>query len=309
MADTDEVTIVLAGRAGAGKSTLCNLLLNLEEKIPLKATPDTLTPKSHETTKHGVKITIIDTPGFVNKDLKDPQKKFDVLLFCISVDPASKFADSNPDIMQKLHEMYGKDVWKHCVVVFTFSNRALERSKKGHSEEESIVSYTRYLDQFTKYFEKELMKLNISNVKAESCDSSHSPSETYIAAIPAGHNPDDQVLPGIRLHEDSEGWIDEIFFEMVRKSKCNEKLVRYRYEKEVAKKVIINIMAGTVAAGTLAGGTMAGAGAGVTVGILGGPIGLIALPIIGGSAGLLTSIPAAATNNKKVKKMLVDNFM
>ena len=307
MADTNEVTIVLAGRSGAGKSTLCNLLLSLEEEIPLKATPDTLTPKSHETTKHGVKITIIDTPGFVNKDLNDPQKKFSVLLFCISVDPALKFADSNPDIMQKLQLMYGKDVWKHCVVVFTFSNRALERSKKGHSEEESIVSYTRYLHEFTKCFEKEIfIKLGISGVTAKSCDSSHTPSETSIATIPAGHNKEDQVLPGVRLHKGSTGWIDEIFFEMVRKSKCNEKLVQYRYGKEITKKVLGNILAGTVAAGTLAGTTMTGAAAGAAVGALGGPIGLIVVPIIGGAAGFTLAIPTAISNAKKVKKAFKD---
>ena len=302
-----EVNIVLAGKSGAGKSTLWKLLLGLEEEIPLKATPDTLTPKPHKITKNGVNITIIDMPGFINEDLKHPQKKIDVLLFCISVDPASKFADSNPDIMRKLQVMYGKDIWKHCVIVFTFSNVARERLKIGHSEEESIVSYTKYLHEFTKCFEKELLiKLGISDVNAESCDSSHTPSETSIAAIPAGHNKEDQVLPGVRLHKDSTGWIDEIFFEMVRKSRCNEKLVQYRYGKEITKKVLGNILAGTVAVGTLAGTTMTGAAAGAAVGALGGPIGLIVVPIIGGAAGFTLAIPTAISNAKKVKKTFKD---
>ena len=294
--DAEDVKIVFAGKSGAGKTSLCKTLLGLEKDIPLTPRPDTEVAEPHETMKNGIKITIIDTPGFVNKEVKYAQNKFDVLVYCIPVDPSCKFKDANPDIMRRLQDIYGKDIWKHCVVAFTFSNVALERSKKkGHN---SIEQYKQYIEEYTKLFQEELRQLHVANITAKGPH--HQPDQNIITAIPAGDTPEDPVLLGV---EDLE-WVDEIFLAMIAKCKCNEKLAEYRYGKEFAKKVLINIGAGAVGAGTVASATIAGTAAGASLGVVGGPVGIVVVSILGGLAGLAIGSGASVAAMKKFRKSL-----
>lgn len=160
-ADANHVVIVLAGKSGAGKSTLFKTLLGEDMDVELSAKPMTTCAQRHSITKHGVTISIVDTPGFVNKKVKDAQRKLDLLVYCMSVSPGSRFHDDNPDIMRKLQEMYGKEIWKHCVIAFTFSNVALDRSKKGRTEDKGIEQYKQYIEEYTRAFKEELHVANV----------------------------------------------------------------------------------------------------------------------------------------------------
>ena len=115
-----EMTIILAGKSGAGKSTLMGSLLE-DLKICTRMSPKSVTEdfiKKHITTKHGVKISIIDTPGLNEQKklkrmlLKNLSKftegKADLLLYCMLVAPGARFDDANPMIMEYLQNAFGK---------------------------------------------------------------------------------------------------------------------------------------------------------------------------------------------------------
>ena len=59
-----------------------------------------------------------------DKDIsKSMNEHADLIVYCISVAPGSKFTKSH-NIMQALQNAYTKDIWKHCIFAFTFSNFA-----------------------------------------------------------------------------------------------------------------------------------------------------------------------------------------
>ena len=201
-----EVKIVLAGKSGAGKSTLLASLLGLpKDGIPLTANPDTKIANSQTIVRNNVKLTITDTPGYVDKRFKVMPNEFDVLVYCMPVSPGAKFHDYNPDIMEELQDIYGKDIWKHCVIALTFSNFVCMKP---------IEKYKTFLNEYMTNYNSKIKKMNVQDIEIKTLfehGTDQSPNSKIIVAIPAGDDPTDQVLPGIQLHETSKGWVDEIF--------------------------------------------------------------------------------------------------
>ena len=228
--DADAVNIVLAGKSGAGKSTLLRTILGLKVAISLSAKQGAAA-KHYTLNNNNVTINIIDTPCFVDTDVKGTSKQFDLLVYCVAVSPGSRFSDANPDVMRRLQKIYGREIWKHSVFVFTFSNAAWERSRKGHSEDTAIENYKQYIEEYVKVVKEELTKLQVKDLSIESIFSrvpDYPQNPNTIMAIPAGDKSEDQILPGVTLQQDSMGWVDEIYLEMMKKSKCSDKLSQYR---------------------------------------------------------------------------------
>lgn len=104
------VHIVLAGKSGAGKTTFLRNVFGFKER--LETSPDHITTRcfTYHTTKNNIAIKITDTVGLHGnrKELKELYKhtkgKADILVFCIPVDPSSKFDYANPDIMKSLQD-------------------------------------------------------------------------------------------------------------------------------------------------------------------------------------------------------------
>ena len=218
----DEVRIVLAGKSGAGKSTLiASLLRQSKEGIPLTSGSHTTTTNYYTFERNGVKVVIIDTPGFVDGNFESQPNKFDVLVYCMPISPNAKFHDFNPDVMRKLQDIYGKDIWKHCVIALTFSNLVCIKP---------IEQYKAYIEEYTTNFNSKLQRMHVQNIEVKTLfehGTDSPPDSKIIVAIPAGNDSTDQVLPGVQLHETSKGWVDEICFEMIKKCKCNDRLAQF----------------------------------------------------------------------------------
>ena len=318
-----EATIVLTGKSGAGKSTLFrNLLKEDFEKNSLfkLAGPgaDTLEPKAKSAERNGVKIHLVDTPGLlVGDEMVDKKERltntlevmkkklkildFDLLVYCISVHPASTFIEENEEIMKCLHDIHGKDIWKRCVVVFTFSNILMEGIKSRNDNEENVkAEFITKIEGIMDEFRVQLLKLqvDIKDVDPKTTFNwaaiskvERSP-ENIILGIPAGLHKEDSVLPGI---DNGKGWIDKIFIEMLNKCKQKENFAQHRYGKNVPKRI-------AAAVGIGAAGLSAGAGFGAVVGfsfgVVGGPFGML----VGGGVGVVVGVVAgtltALFNNK-----------
>ena len=108
--------------------------------------------------------------------------------------------------------------------------------------------YKAYIEEFTTQFNLKLKGMNVRDIKVETLFEHGIGNRTdskIIVAIPAGDDPTDQVLPGFQLHEDSKGWVDEIFLEMIQKCKCNESLAQFRFGKKLKNKILMMLKIAT----------------------------------------------------------------
>jgi GTPase Era involved in 16S rRNA processing len=129
-----EIHLVIAGRPGAGKSILLKKILGWKAELELCTTSSTKKCETKEDTRHGITVRVTDTVGLGDRkqERKKELKKLhqhtrghaDLLVYCLSVNPGSRFDFGNPAIMKSLQSAYGKEIWKHCVLVFTYSKLA-----------------------------------------------------------------------------------------------------------------------------------------------------------------------------------------
>ena len=287
----EDIFVVLAGKSGAGKSTLSNNLLK-QDNAEIELSPNPITKEVKSEKREDSNFNVVDTPGGIPKR-KHIQKTFDLLVYCIPVAPGSKFRDANPAIMRSLQDAYGKKIWEHCVIVFTFSNLAWDRAKKA-GPEVGRIKFKDYIEDYAREFENVLKtELKVKNVNVKTIfdrTANNDPNLHTILALPAGDDPKDAVLPGIEPREESEGWVDEIFFEMLKacKEKKRFQLARFRYGAVKARKVLKGLgIAATVSGASIGASVGAGVVLGIVGGVAGGPIGAILGGAVGGAAGLI----------------------
>ena len=274
-----EANIVFVGKSGAGKSVLKDNILDIKQGLVLSSGHITNSYATETVEKHGVAINIIDTVGLqggrsrCRASLKKMAKyikgqgNVDLLVYCISVSPSSKFEEAEPAIIESLHDAFGRDIWKKCIIVFTFSNLILDRIRKNPDTTDGTTKYKAHMKDYATKLECQLKKLNISvkTVFDLPLEAPQPVGHTTIMAIPAGDEPEDQVLPGIQyesLKISFRGsdqtqefalstWSDVIFIEMVKKSNADLKnlLLRYRYKlSKIEKGAIVGGVIGIIGA-------------------------------------------------------------
>jgi hypothetical protein len=288
-------------------------------------------------------MIITDTVGLEDrkqrkKGLRDlckhTQGKADLIIYCLPVNPSSKFNDGNPAIMRSLQNAFGKDVWKQCLLVFTFSNITMEMLKKKIRDNNEVESkYKNFLLEHATKFREELRSLKVKDVDVQvlfgfQTEERIDDDIMTIVAIPAGDEPNDPVFPDFKdptkfviptrslLEEsvqiDITDWKEILFIEIIRKCSSPElkkDMLQYRYGRDIA--LLIAKAAGGATgggAGGLAGGAAVGAGVGAIAGLLGGPVGVVPGAtigaMIGGAVGVLGGGVGggAVTQLKKIRK-------
>lgn len=307
----DRVKIVLLGKNGAGKSTLINNLFKFDQGVKKENLPPDPTTPGRNTSiflKHGIIIEVVDTArqdgskvaATAKQVSRAAEENADIILYCVPASPQSIFEDGNPAIMRELHDSFGKDLWKQCIVVLTYSNLTWDRMMKQHPKNTSFY-YKEHIRGYAARFEEELKKMQLNDVQVEvKFDSQPLPvseGHTTIVAIPAGDEPDDPVLPDFEPtkistcaeekpenpHEvDIKDWRDVIFFEIINKSndELKQKLLQVKYGPTVVK------VLGQAGIGAGVGAAI-GAGAGAISGILLGPVGMAAGAAVGAKIGAL----------------------
>lgn len=205
----NEIHVVISGKSGAGKSTIARNMFGIDTAVALSTDPITMECTTHQVTKHGITVHVTDTVGHQEgkgkkKELKrlakhtKQQPKVDLLVYCLSITPSSKFIEGNPAIMRSLQKAYGKEIWNHCIIVFTFGNYAWKWCQHNFEKHTDRVShYKAFVNQYTDKFKRELENLNVKTVDVQAIlDLNLEPTPaTTIAAIPAGAKPGDRVLP------------------------------------------------------------------------------------------------------------------
>ena len=180
-----EISIMVCGKTGIGKSTLLNVLLGTENRFVVKG-PDndgddcmeagTKDVTSISETIHGIKVTMYDTPGiqsdscdnyFVDSMAK-LKNKMDLVLFCID-STATRWA-TETDAVKKLHSCFGSEIWTKAIFVLTRSNLSQHVFVEDEqlSQEEKVAQCQKVTNNIFKRFKDQLLKLDVSAAVVES---------------------------------------------------------------------------------------------------------------------------------------------
>jgi len=308
------IYIMTAGKTGSGKSTSLNNIFGLSLQADISPHSVTKDINISTTSKHGVNVRVIDTPGFGARDINKEEvsdmmcdiiqhKKY-TLLYCLSVAPCSRLTEEDEAIVGNLHKVLGKEVWEKCVLLFTFSDTAWRES---FADTNDISGYKKHIEVMAAGFADILKKLDACSPSVHSVFEPR--TDNGVLAIPIGKKltSTTEILPGIPVGE-GKNWTDLVFVEILRRTAKDKRtsLLKLKYGSAVA---------GSTAVTTLIG-VLVGTGVGVTVGVFGGPIGIIVAgglgaavgASVGGATGLISSsVLAAARWKRKVqakKKLL-----
>ena len=278
--------LVSAGKPGAGKSTLINNLLGLRGKKAAKsmASPDSVTKAVdyYEEEVDGIPVRIIDTPGLEAMDLSRQKEqealedlsvltdgKADIMLYCMRL--TDRADEKDECIVQKLTKVFGKEIWRHTVLVLTYGDAVLNQDEGDRD----------ILEKFTNKFEEFLKKNHVRDV----------PVKSVLSAQDAGSELESIQQPGIigvpvgRHTTSPQDWRDSLFKEIIKKCEI---------DSIPAMLVLQGMTPGWIEA-VLELGVFVGAAAGwLGVGTAGASVGSVVGGAIGAAFGGVGVIPGAA---------------
>ena len=145
-AESTPLTMAVVGCAGHGKSTLVNSLLLMEPDSQDAAEAGdegravTADVRCYTKIRDYATVTIWDTPGLGDSETmtsKEVLKRLydgaggniDLLVFCIAYRPGVRVDDSHINIIKLLTKLFGNEIWKKALLVFTMVNTI--KSKKS----------------------------------------------------------------------------------------------------------------------------------------------------------------------------------
>ena len=131
-AKKDPFVFLLLGRTGVGKSSTINSLMGNEVCAVNDFEPATATVESYKCEAFGVPFEVIDTPGLCDAPpefghdahylalIRNKVHAIDCMWFVSKLNDARVSADEKRGI-RLISEAFGRDIWKHAVIVFTFA--------------------------------------------------------------------------------------------------------------------------------------------------------------------------------------------
>ena len=302
------LVLVLLGKSGVGKSTLINNFLDLKKEERCETGDGASTTSLEVVTKEKVKediiVQAIDTPGLEGvgkissrKVVKDVAKEptanngVDVVLYCISIHPASHIDSSDVKIIDLLTSTFGSEIWRHTILCLTFAN--LRQPKNDDN-------YKLLIESYAQQFEKALWQANVFDVQVRSIFSTTpeiAQSKKTIPAIPVGLDPK-KSLPL------NSNWSDQLFNELLKQS--NPKSAAPQLLEPVGILLPAAELGGSITTGTALGAAI-GTAIGFPIFGIGAIPGVAVGALIGGVVGAMLPMTTTKVRNKylswKAKKM------
>jgi len=168
LSNYDEVTLILLGKTGHGKSTLCNLLGDTSDFLvsdSIQSCTKTINQKEYINNENKVKISIIDTPGFSDSDGDDPKiiedmknhltntnlPRINTILIVISIQEP-RIDKSITNFLEIICCIFPlKDFWNHVIVVWTHYSGSESKKKrdkeKAQKFEKEFIELTKSINE------------------------------------------------------------------------------------------------------------------------------------------------------------------
>ena len=186
--EASRLRIMVAGETDVGKSTILNSLVGTKVFEVGRASKQRVTIKATEKIciKDGIIIVAIDCPGLHDgteneaqciqemKDAIDKHNGIDLLLYCRKMDVTRADVVSDADIIRKLTEGLGAEIWRHALFVLTHANiyeKVLEKTR-GMSQDEIKGEFKARQKEWKKTIE-ESMKACKVKCCVEVCPAGH----------------------------------------------------------------------------------------------------------------------------------------
>lgn len=136
----NEITIVIVGPVGYGKSALINTLFNTNEAVESNSSYSVTKEVGfyRRVLRQELVLTIVDTPGFygfktkkpedIIKEIKEKVKVIDLILFCTKM--TERFTNFEDELIRLFKQEYGAEaLLEYSIFALTFANEFKIRSE------------------------------------------------------------------------------------------------------------------------------------------------------------------------------------
>ena len=183
-----ELTFLVTGKSGEGKSTLINSLVGRKVCSTGDTHVATTETKLIEAGNiNGVDVRIYDTQGVFDGEDEEEKifesirgKRIDILIVCVSMVGRAQSRDTKDTISMITKEL-GQDIWKRAVIVLTQAN---ERQKRNEDRCHTGLGSTGFCDVVTMFSDQ----LRTYLTKAKDSEGQSIPADTIegVPVVPAG---------------------------------------------------------------------------------------------------------------------------